>query len=267
MLRLQSGVQNNEHIMDKTILKQLGLTGQEIEIYLHLADTKVRSVKQISDITAINRTTVYCYLTDLQNKGLVEWVIGNRGKKVRSTSPDNLNLYLSTQKNKLTSLAENLPPVISDLKLLKPNEKYATQVRYYEGAPGIEQMIWNSLKAREITRSYAALKRREYIDPKFEDEFEKEWAKRGLQDKIITNEDREEYIKNKLVSSYTQTLSIRIIPKKKFYISSDIIIYNNTLAIMSLEKDNLVGVEIESAEIVKTQKSIFDIIWEVAKRI
>lgn len=51
----------------------------------------------------------------------------------------------------------------------------------------------------------------------------------------------------------------------KLYLSSDIIIYNDKIAIISLEKNNLSGVEITNQEMVKTQKSLFDIVWEVAK--
>ncbi len=44
-------------------------------------------------------------------------------------------------------------------------------------------------------------------------------------------------------------------------------IYNNVFAIMSLEKNNLLGVEIENEEIAKTQKSIFDLVWSLGESI
>jgi len=58
-------------------------------------------------------------------------------------------------------------------------------------------------------------------------------------------------------------LDIHIIPKKKYYITNDILIYNDVFAIMSLEKGNLLGVEIENEEIAKTQRSIFDLVWSI----
>ena len=252
------------NIIDKTILSNLGLNKSEIEIYLFLLQSKVQSVKQISQATKINRTTVYRHLDSLEKKMLIKWVVGERGKKSQIASLDNLSLFIKQKKKAIEEVEEILPDLISQLSLIKPVEKFATQVRYYNDKRGIEQIIWNTLSTIETLRSYTKFGRREFISTKFEDEFETEWVNRGLSDRIITNDNRLEYIKKKLVAEYKQTLEIRIIPSVKYYITNDILIYNNIVAIVDLEKDDLVGVEIENAEIAKTQKSIFDIIWDVA---
>lgn len=253
--------------MDTTILSKLGLDKNEIKIYLYLIKNRVQTVKQISETTSVNRTSLYRYLTTLARKGLIEWLIDERGAKVKTTSPDNLSLLFRNKKLQISSIEKELPQLINELSIQKPSEIFHTQIRYYKGKKGIQQLFWNTLQAIETTRSYAPLRRREFIDPSYEDEFENEWADRNLKDKIITNENRMEYITKKLVPVYKKTLNIRIIPKTKFYISNDITIYNNIIAIASLEKDNLVGIEIENKEITKTQKSIFDLVWSVAKSI
>jgi sugar-specific transcriptional regulator TrmB len=249
----------------KTILTKLGVKEDEIVIYLYLCTSDVESVQQISEAVAINRTTCYRYLESLRDKNLIEWVIDKRGRKVKASSPDNLLLLLEKRKSTITEVEKNLLPLISQLKIIKPNKKFDTQVRYFKGEEGIKQMIWNTLRTKEPLRSYTILRRREVIDPKFEDKFEYEWVRRRLSDYTITNETRIPYIKNRLLAQYRKTVTIKIIPSKKFYISNDIAIYNNIVSIASLEKDNLVGIEIENEEIVKTQKSIFDIVWEGAK--
>ena len=127
-------------------------------------------------------------------------------------------------------------------------------------------MIWNniSINSKETSWSYTVFRRRDFIDIKFEDEFEAEWTRRGLKDRVITNEDRYDYINKRLVQSYrNNSLDIHIIPKKRYYITNDILKYNNIFSLMSLEKNNLLGVEIENDEIAKTQKSIFDLIWSI----
>lgn len=250
--------------MDNSILYKLGLNDKEIEIYLFLIKSGVQTVKQISDTTGINRTTAYRYLETLREKGLVEWVIDEPGAKIKTTEIENLSFLLNSKKSDVEEIEKGLPQFISNIKSLKPVEKFATQVRYYKGKKGIEQMIWNTLKTKETMRSFTALGRREFINSKFEEEFEEEWVQKKLKDKLITNENRLSYIKNKMVPLYRKTLNVRIIPKKKFYITNDIAIYNDTVSIISLEKDNLVGIEIENAEMSKTQKSIFDIVWEIA---
>ena len=251
--------------MDKLLLYKLGLNDKEIEIYLFLNENGVQTVKQIFDKTGINRTTTYRYLESLREKGLITWLIEDQGTKAKATEPENLQLLLDSQKKKVAEIESKLPQFISNLQLTKPVEKLATQVRYYKGKKGIEQMVWNRLRAKENLRSFTPFGIRRFIDKNFEDEFEKEYAAKGLKDKIITNDSNLSYIKNKLVPAYKKTLKVKTIPNKKFHITNDIAIYNNVVAIISLEKDNLVGIEIENEEITKTQKSIFDIVWEIAK--
>lgn len=248
----------------KNKLTKIGLTESEATIYLQLVNGGIQTVKQIADSTDINRTTVYRHLESLVEKSLAEWLISKRGKKVQLTSPDRIQDIIRTKKKKIQKLEKSLPNLLTTLKKLEKKEKYKTQVRYYEGSEGIKQMIWNTLQAKNTLRSYSPFGRRDFVDPKWEDKFEAEWVRRELSDKIITNETSKTYIDNKLVNSYRETLQIKIIPSEKFYITSDITIYKNTVSIASFEKENLVGVEIENKEMAKTQKSIFDIVWEAA---
>jgi len=253
--------------MNEEILQKLDLDRNEIKTFLSLHKHGVQTVKQISCLTLINRTTAYRILESLEEKGLVEWIVDSRGRKVKASSPNSLKALLGKQKRKVVELESELPKMIEQLALTVPSDKLTTEIRYYKGEQGIRQMIWNTLHTKETTRSYAALKRREFIDPKFEDKFEEEWVRRNLSDKVIMNDDRTDYIEKRMVPTYKNTLEFKNIPKEKFYLTNDIIIYNNIVAIMSFEKENLVGVEIENAEIAKTQKSLFDIVWEVAKPI
>lgn len=253
--------------MIKEILYKLNLNEKEIKLFLSLHKSGVQTIKQISEQTLINRTTAYRILESLEEKGLIEWIIDENGRKVKASPPAHLENLLDNQKRKVAEVERELPKMIEQLALIMPSNKLTTGVRYYKGEKGIRQMIWNTLHTKETTRGYAALERRKYIDPKFEDKFEEEWARRGLHDKVIINDDRSEYIEKEMFSLYQKTLDIRKIPKEKFYLTSDIVIYNNIVAMMSLEKDNLVGVEIENAEITKTQKSLFDIVWGIAEPI
>ncbi len=204
--------------MDKIILYKLGLTKQEVDIYLSLLSGEIKTIKEISKRTRINRTTAYRYIESLEAKGLIKWVVGTRGKLVQIAPLESLNLLFNSKKRNLDEVASNLPQLVKNLKAIQPIKRYESQVRYYKGSDGLQQMIWNnlSINPKETSRSYTVFRRRDFIDPKFEDEFETEWTRRGLKDRVITNEDRYEYINKSLVQSYrNNTLDIHIIPKKK----------------------------------------------------
>jgi sugar-specific transcriptional regulator TrmB len=249
----------------RKILKEIGLGEGEIQLYLALQSSGVQTIKQIADTVRMNRTTAYRFLEALKTRGLVEWIVGPRGALIQAAPLEALNVYVQDQKRHLARLEAVLPQVITTLTEARVKKKFSTQVRYFEGELGIRHMIWNTLQTEGQSRSYTMFKRREVISPSFEDDFELEWASKGLKDKVITNETRGEYIRHRLIPDFKKGNEIRIIPSRVYDITNDIIIYNNVFAIMSLEQNNLVGVEIENAEIARTQKSIFDIIWRVAK--
>lgn len=251
----------------RAILKEIGLDEKEVQLYLTLLSSGVQTIKQIADAAAMNRTTAYRFLTALKHRGLVEWIVGPRGTLIQAAPLDALTLYVQDQKRQFARLEAVLPQTITALTQVRQQKRFSTQVRYYEGELGIKQMIWNTLKASGSTRSYASLTRREVISASFEDAFEREWVEKGIIDRVITNETRKDYIQERLVPEYHKHLEIRYMPAKIYSITSDIIIYNNVFATMSLEKDNLVGVEIENAAIAKTQTSIFDIVWHIARPI
>ncbi len=245
-------------------LKALGLSDKEIVLYTTLISSGVCTIKQLADATGMNRTTAYRFLGELKKRGFIEWVVGSRGTLVKASPLERLGVYVTERKRELTSIEAALPEAVTTLTSLQHLKPFTTQVRYFEGELGMKQMIWRTLAAEHTTRSYASLTRREVIAADFEDEFEREWARKGITDRVITNDKREEYISKRLVSEYRRYTDIRVIPAKTYDIKNDIIIYNDVFAIMSLVKDHLVGVEIENAEIAKTQRSIFDIVWSVA---
>lgn len=251
--------------MNTETLKNLGLTNKEIVIYLQLVQHGTQAVQDIAKATGINRSSTYRHVEALVNKDLVEWVIHRKRKLAQARDPNSLTSYLDRKKRTLDSIEQQLPTLITQLSQSLPQPILKTQVRYYENQEGAQQIIWNTLKADKMIRSYTPLVRRLFVDRKFEEEFEREWARRGLKDKLITNENRMDYIRNELVPEYRKDLQIRIIPNKKFKVTTDTAIYNNILSVISFEKDNIVGVEIENERIAEDQKALFDIVWETAK--
>ena len=57
---------------------------------------------------------------------------------------------------------------------------------------------------------------------------------------------------------------IRFLPKG-FKINTHTQIYGNKIAILTLRKEQLIGVIIENKDIVETQKSLFEFLWKTLK--
>jgi hypothetical protein len=98
-------------------------------------------------------------------------------------------------------------------------------------------------------------------------EFREKWVKAKLKDHVIVNDSNinKKFPKQVLVKEYLKYHELRMLPAETFYISSDIMIYNNVYAVANLDVNNPIGVEIINEEITKTQLSIFNILWKIAK--
>ena len=76
--------------MDKTILKQIGLTDHEITIYLTALELGESLASKISEKIRMNRTHVYDILEGLISKGLVSYVIKSNKRYFSATDPHRL---------------------------------------------------------------------------------------------------------------------------------------------------------------------------------
>lgn len=72
--------------MDKEILKQFGLTNNEVEVYLTLLKKGSISVNEIAEKSGLHRQAVYDALTRLLDKGFVNYVTKNSKKYFNESS-------------------------------------------------------------------------------------------------------------------------------------------------------------------------------------
>lgn len=248
-------------------LMSFGLTILEADIYLFLQNKNPQSILSISKSLNIPRTTIYDSIEKLNEKGLIETIIKGKSTEVKAYAPTILEDIINVKKNEITDLEENLVFLKSNLKNISQKQA-KTEVRYYHGIKGIKQMLWNTLEG-EKQMGYTIAGRREIVGDKFYSDFANEFKKRQIIDKVIVNPSERtlEHLRNYTIKGNDQA-SIKLIkylPKETFYVSGDVAIYKNVFASMYWTKGEIVGIEIENEELVKTQKSIFKILWKQAK--
>jgi len=248
-------------------LQELGLTAKESCVYLSILEHGPLSTTQLSRLTKIPKTNIYRMTENLLIQNLVNKIIGPRGVLFEATSPDYFKTLIDDKINKLSHIQESLPPLLGELKALQNNPKYKTNVRFYEGLDGIKQLIWNSLEADTIIYGYSTLGRAIALGNDFEERVEREYKVRKITDRIIINDSKDTlaYLARAHKPSLHGNINIRIFPEEDFYISNDIMIYNNILSVSTWKDKNYFGFEIENAEVVKTQKSMYNIMWKAAK--
>ncbi len=117
--------------METSALKELGLTDNEIAIYLFLLKSGETTTGSIIKETGIVNSRVYESLNSLVEKGLVSYNIQKNGKHFQATNPKILLEQEEERKNKLKSL---IPELVSMANLQESETKTAV----YEGYEGFK---------------------------------------------------------------------------------------------------------------------------------
>lgn len=253
------------NIIDK--LTAFGLTQDEARLYAVLLGKTPQTILTISRQLSLPRTTVYDLTTSLIEKGLLERIIEYKRMKVRAYEPTILEGTIQKEKDHISELEKNLA-------FLKTNLPHGlamttqTQVRYYHGSAGFRQMMWNALSAQKEHIGYSELGRGDIVGKKFQEQWMGEMIKRKIKDRVIINPKKEtlNYLTRHGEGEFRKRYqNTRMFDEKHFSISGDTTIYNNIFAVTYWKQNEVVGVEIENPQLVKTQKSIFEILWKLAK--
>jgi predicted transcriptional regulator len=242
----------------KIQLERYDLTNKESLIYLHLLRIGHEvSVLQIARALKLGRTPVYNALDRLEDKGVVAKVITDNGYNFVAESPDNLEKYWANKSARLEKLANHLPTLVSSLEALAAPAGYKSQINYFSGKRGIEQITYNSLKAQddlyiyEINADMTAFMKHEAAE-----RFREVWVERGTMIHQLTN--RTELVDfTEVEKIVTDHWDVRYIDPKILQINFENVIYNDTVALYSYVGREVFGVEIKNPALAQMQKQIF----------
>ena len=253
---------------DIALLADFGLSSLEARIYLWLAKNQPQTILELASNLEVARTSIYDNIQKLLEKGLVERVILQKSQKIKAMSLESLYLLLAKRRTELEIAEKSLIELKKNISFT-PDPSIATEVRYYKGAVGLQQMLWNSLNANKEIVGYSVFGRAEVVGEKFMSQWVLEFKRRGLRDRVIANTAKEvvDYIKKVVIPKPHQlkVSDIRFLDKKELYIAGDIMIYNNIYAVCYWKEGEVVGFEIDNPEFVKSQLSIFEKLWKMGK--
>ena len=253
----------------QSLLQNIGLSDDEGLAYMALLESPTLTVLQLSRKLGIPRTTTYRHIDTLLEKGFVEKIIEKNGTAYKAIRPNELGKIIQSIENQYKEKLDSF----KKLKQVVPQDDSTslppTQVRYYKGKKGIKQIMWNTLKAKDIIYGQSQYRLMDIIGNQFLKDYSNEFIKRGLKDRTLITELAAPTLIDKLrTTSHHQQkqdwVDIHIMNSKDLYISGDTWIYNNTTATALWNKSEIIGVEIENEEITKMQLSLFKIAWKNA---
>lgn len=257
------------------VLQQVGLNEKEVSVYLALLELGSQPASVIAKKAKINRSSTYLVLDSLIKRGFVNQYVRADVKYFTAADPEIIIKSIKKQESKLKKTRDDLTSILPDLYGLANPLTIKPKIRYYEGEKGVIRVMEDTLTATETLQSWDSLDAwfsstellQNYIVEYGTLRVEKH--KIPLQALFVDSPISRKYIikdypvKKKKVDPL---LDFKWIPKEISPFNIGLNIYNDKVTLVSLVKDELLGVIIDSHEIYKIHKAMFELAWKAAKK-
>lgn len=243
-------------------LTSLGLTTEEAKVYLALLELSSGPASVIANKAKVPRVNSYHLLQNLIHKGLVTSYVQ---KGIRRFSAEDPKILISQQQDRLAQAKKLVP----QLHLLTHSLASKPKIHFFEGLEGIKSIYNEAAETKEELLGYSDLKAFGKLFPDFLREYCARKVKNRVKTRIISpsSPDALRFLEDFYPKRYDPLLiEIFFVNPTEFPFENDIIIFENKVAIVSLNSDELIGVTIESPVYARTEKAIFGLAWQgVAK--
>lgn len=239
------------------LLEQAGFTQKEAEVYLALLELSEGTVTEIAKITKLKRSIIYVILEGLIKRGYASELPNHKINTYQATDPSIILFQLkATTKN----FSEMLPM----FRTLHNKGKKRPKITYHETKEG----IWKVYESMNLAKEAFFISSYEKIDKHFPGSLEKwvnDYHKKLIPVEgkhLVPNNPFELEIAKKISDSGQQA---RYLPEVNSF-NMDFSLCENKLAITSLEDEPFIVV-IESEELAKSIRPLFEMAWENGKEV
>jgi|SRR3989344_5276802 len=233
------------------VLKEYGLSDNEVKIYLTILKIGESTVQKIAKNSEIVRTTTYNILESLQHKGLISFVVKEKIKHFQAADPRVIPEILEEKRKRIKEI---LPELLAITETIKDKPK----VMVYEGTRGIKTILEDVLHSKQILH-YGDINSLQmnlkYIFP----QFIAKRISRKIPIKIVC---KREDAHKELIKNAKKEKREFVFVQKKFVFKSSVFIFNDKVAILCLQEEPFYGIIIQNEDFYETQKSIFELLWK-----
>lgn len=257
------------------ILKKIGLNSNESQVYLSLLELGSQPASVIGKKANINRSTTYLILDGLIQKGYVNEHIRADIKYFAAADPQVIVQSLEQQEHTIDENRKELIELLPDFYSLTSPLSIKPKVRFYEGEEGVKRAMNDTLNASEHLYSWSAFDSWLKATPTLQ-KYIKDYAKlRAEKYKIpvrvivLDTPEARKYLLEQyppLKDNKDPLMEIRWAPKDIRAFNNETNIYGDKVSIVSLAKNELLGMVIESHEIAQFHKAVFQMAWEAGKK-
>lgn len=258
----------DEHMQNSDLndyLEKLGLTSEEVGIYLDLCRHGESTPLLVARRTGINRTKVYRVLEAMREKKLVSEAVGEHTTRYSAAEVGVVGELLREKQNVVAELTKDWEQTTQLLGQLAVRNEAETKIRFYRGKSGVEQMVWNVLKAKSEVVGYTFRDLAHFVGGKFMEDFVGEFKRRNLRMRDIYGD---EYLASEPIQyDWEGCVSSRYLPKHVLAIPHQMDIYDEVVTFYDWVGGEVWGTEIWNPKVAQMQKQLFELAWEKAKEV
>ena len=238
-------------------LANLGLSPEESKVYLSILELGGSYVSAIAKRANVNRSTCYHTLDNLVKKGLISSY--KKGKIVHFVAEDP-GRFLRIAEDRMTRTKDLIPQLLSITNTLA----FKPKIRFFEGVEGIKAIFEDMITTKSEILGYTTLEGLTELFPDFFKKYCHQKIKHKIKTRYICPATSEgvDMIDQFYPKNYDPSLlEMLMVNPQEFNFKNEIAIYGNKVAIISLNKDELIGLLMESKTIAQSMKSVFDLAW------
>jgi len=244
--------------MQKSLLEQAGLNKNESQLYEKLLEHGELNPPKLAELTGLSRENTYYVIKSLVEKELVEQVPRLKKKVFRPFSPQSLKSYVEREKMAMKNREKAIEAVIPGLLSLYNLTTNKPSVSFFEGILGIKKVYEDTLRDNpEEILVFRSIHDDEALGD-FIVNYVRRRAKLGIKSRTLNPKGHRI---DKPGDDKELLRRVRHVTASFFRLPTEISIYNNKVAIISLRKDKI-GVIIESPDFAETLKMIFECLWQ-----
>lgn len=257
MSQINTVIMENEQILD--IFNTLGLDRTQAKAYLATLEIGEALPKQIADRTGISRATLYLSFPELEQRGILVPFQKGKRRLFKAQNPDEL---LQSLKENVNDLEQSLP----DLQAIYQTNSIKPRVQYYDGIEGVKKLYQETLKDKGgIIRAFQRISN---IHPEIQkylaSYYSPERVRREIEARNIVSDQSNDKIMPAGKKLFREN---RFIDPNKFPFMFEGLIFGSKVGFANFEAGSQLGaIIVDSEEIAKSVRSLFDFAWQFAER-
>lgn len=248
--------------MNTSILKKIGLTDNEIKIYLYLLKSGATTAYDIGKKTGIYRVHVYDKVEQLQDKGLITQIFIGSKKYFQATHPEKIKHIIEGKKKELEEQEKEINAITPELEALTKLPRENTFVELFRGSEGLKYFLKDIIKMKKevLVTGIDDKKYNEEI-PIFMKQYFRDLRENKINERIITLKREGIFRFDKKLAPTTQ---YRFLEEKQFN-PTNTFVYAQKVVIVSWGTP-ITAIMIRNNEIAETYRNHFEHLWKIAEK-